>query len=368
LRLGCFDIDLGVSKLDPDFIAPLGVADLAGQIYTVNDYAQMPSSIFLDENGVPTSGELTLFSGDQSEEGGERSGPCFGAFDGGTSQVTATFFDGGCIELNGVDAEGQPFQTSTSWEKLLDRDFTAGGGESCDGGGTGGSGGPTPAEPPPVACAEDERWVAYADAYVRGGVDNANTPFGNARNLLVKGDPGLNFARKTYMVFDLSSAPEGFTTATLVLTLDRHVDRQPADLSGIIDTDDWDPGDLPEGAITWNDAPRNDTSSGIAFLGQGDGPASGVRVLAPGYTFDRADLPGDPDPEGTQYGFDVTDFMLWADGRNESFSSSSPGGDDDEMVTLLLALSAEGNADGSALHSRDVPDEEMCSRPFLHFE
>jgi hypothetical protein len=263
-----------------------------------------------------------------------------------------------------VNKDG-PFQNSTSWDKLIDRDFTSGGGGSC-----GGSAGPTPAEPPPVSCAQDERWVAYADAYVRGGVESASTPHGNDIRLLVKGDPGLNFARKTYLVFDISSAPEGFETATLVLTLDRHVDRQPADLSGIIDNDndDWDPADPVEGAITWNNAPQNDLSSGIAFLGQGDGPGAGVRVLAPGYTFDRADVSGDPDPEGTQYAFDVTDFMLWAVGRNASFSSSSPAGDDDRFVTLLLALSAEGNADGSSLDSRDVPDEEMCNRPFLHFE
>jgi hypothetical protein len=170
------------------------------------------------------------------------------------------------------------------------------------------------------------------------------------------------------LVFDLSSAPGSFTTATLVLTVDTHVDRQPVDLSGIIDNDDWDLTSLAETAITWDNAPRNDRGSGIAFLGQGNGPAAGVRMLVPGYTFDRTDVSGDPDPEGTQYGFDVTDFMLWAVGRNTSFSSSPLGRDEDGFVTLLLALSAAGSADGSALDSKEVPDEEMCNRPFLHFE
>ena len=207
------------------------------------------------------------------------------------------------------------------------------------------------------------RWIR-----VRGGVEYETTSYGNAPNLLLKGDPGLNFARKTYLAFDVSSAPGDFTKATLVLTLARHVDRQPVDLSGIIDNGDWDPTALAEGAITWNNAPRNDLTDGVAFLDQGSCAVAGVRVLVPGYTFDRDDVAGDPDPEGTQYGFDVTDFMLWAVGRNTAFSSSSPGGGDDKMVTLLLALVAEGAADGSALDSKEVPDEEMCNRPFLHFE
>jgi hypothetical protein len=367
LRLACFDIDVGLSNVESDYISPLGVADLSGELFTMNNYEETPPSIIFGDDGVPTSGELTLVSGDQSAASAERSGSCrelelAETPSGLTSLVTATFSPGGCIDLQGVNEDGTTFQSSTSWDKLLDRDFTSGGGGSC-----GGSAGPTPAERPPVTCAQDARWVAYADAYVRGGVENADTPYGNRANLLLKGDPGLNFARKTYLVFDISSAPEGFETATLVLTLDRHVDRQPADLSGIIDNDDWDPADPAENAITWNNAPRNDLSSGIAFLGQGNGPAAGVRVLVPQYTFDRADVTGDPDREGTQYAFDVTDFMLWRVGRNEGFSSSSPERDDG-FVTLLLALSAEGSADGSALDSKEVPDEEMCNRPFLHFE
>ena len=38
--------------------------------------------------------------------------------------MTATFFEGGCIDVNGVDAQGQPFQSSTTWDKLLAGDFT----------------------------------------------------------------------------------------------------------------------------------------------------------------------------------------------------------------------------------------------------
>lgn len=366
LKLGCFRI---VNRIPLGFVAPLGVASLASKVYTINDYAASAPPIGFNPNGVPSRGTMTLHSGDRSGRSSERSGACPGfGVEGDGSLITATFSSNGCIDLQG---ENPSFESSTRWDKLLAGDFTPGGGESCGGGGTGGSGGstgPTSAEAPPVTCAQDPRWVVYADAYVRGGLEYQDTAYGNASNLLLKGDPGLNFARKTYLAFDVSSAPEGFTRATLVLTLDRHVDRQPVDLSGIIDNADWDPTALAEGAITWNNAPRNDLTNGVAFLDQGSGAGAGVRVLAPGYTFDREDVPGDPDPEGTQYGFDVTDFMLWAVGQNETFSSSSPEGDEDEMVTLLLALVAEGAADGSALDSKEVPDEEMCSRPFLHFE
>lgn len=200
--------------------------------------------------------------------------------------------------------------------------------------------------------------VASLDAYIRGGT-HADTPFGTTSNLLLKGDPDLEFARKTYLVFDLSTAPADFSTATLVLTLERHVDRRPADLSGVMDNDDWDPNALAEDAITWTNAPRNDASSAIAFTGQGSSSANGVRVLVPRYNFDLADPPEDPDPPGTQYAFDATDFVKWAVG---------PDGDEDGYVTLVLALSDVGKADGTALRSRDIPEDDDCERPFLHFE
>jgi hypothetical protein len=134
LRLGCFDIDLFLSGLEPDQIAPLSALDFGGQVYTMNDYAQMPSLIALDEEGVPSLGELTLFSGDRSDAGEEPSEPCFEASEGDSSTATATFFGGGCIELDGVDAQGQPFQSSTSWNKLLAGDFTESSDGDCSGG------------------------------------------------------------------------------------------------------------------------------------------------------------------------------------------------------------------------------------------
>ena len=134
LRFGCFDVDLVLSRLEPDQIAPLGAVDLAGQVYTMNDYAQMPSSIVFDETGVPSAGDLGLFSGDRSDAGEERSEPCFEASDGDSSTVTSTFFEGGCIDLNGVDAEEQLFHSSTTWDRLLAGDFTEDPNGPCGGG------------------------------------------------------------------------------------------------------------------------------------------------------------------------------------------------------------------------------------------
>jgi hypothetical protein len=134
MRLGCFDIHLFVSRMEPSQIAPLGAIDLASQVYTMNDYTQTPPSIVFDENEVPSTGELSLFSGDRSDAGEARSEPCFEASDGDSSKVTATFFEAGCIDLGGIDAQGQPFQTSTTWDKLLAGDFTEAPNGACGSG------------------------------------------------------------------------------------------------------------------------------------------------------------------------------------------------------------------------------------------
>ena len=131
LQLGCFDVDLFLSGLEPDQVAPLGVLNRAGEVYTMNDYAQMPPLIVLDEEGVPSSGELKLFSGDRSDAGEERSEPCFEDSDGDSSTVTATFFEGGCIDVLTVDTAGNESRNSTSWDKLLTGDFSEGSDGAC---------------------------------------------------------------------------------------------------------------------------------------------------------------------------------------------------------------------------------------------
>jgi hypothetical protein len=363
LQLGCFDI-LQRIQSPSGFVSPRGVANLAGQIYTINDYATSSvPPIDFDSSGVPRAGDMTLNSGDGSIEGSDRSGPCqpfVGTPAGDNSYADALFSAGGCISLSGAKFDGSTFESLTSWGKLLDRDFTEGGGESCGGGGTGGSGGaPTGATPSPVDCPAGSDIVASADAYIRGGT-HALTSFGTASNLLVKGVQDLEFARKFYLLFDLSTAPESFSKASLILTLERHVGRTPVSLYGIVDDDDWDLSDIAENAINWDNAPRNNKLAGNLFEA-----SDGVRRLVDRYDFDLPDPVADPDPEGTQYSLDVTEYVMWALGNNPGFSSVPP---DDKQISLLFAIPGLDIVDGSAFRSLNIPDEEMCARPFLHFE
>lgn len=208
---------------------------------------------------------------------------------------------------------------------------------------------------PPVCTAAGEEPVA--DAYIRGG-SRGDTKFGLIKRLLLKGTHSLEFARKIYVVFDVSTLPASFSSVTLRLTLDLHNSSVPRDVSiyGITDNADWDPGVLAEGDITWNTAPRNRLVDGIAFEGQGTTPADGVRLLTT-QTLDNIDA------AGTTYDFDITQFVQWALGNDAAFSTAAAGGDTDGLVTLLIAHTAALADDGSIFHSREADD--ACVRPQL---
>lgn len=343
-----------VSRVDTQYVQPLGVAELDGKVYTLNDYTTEPDLIALSSGGVPEEGSLILHSGDST-------GSCFpGLPDGDLSQVTASFFAGGCVELAIIDGASTALPlTSTTWDKLLAFDLTPST-VTCNA--------TTEAMAPAVMCPTASDVVALDDAYIRGGT-HAETPFETAQNLLLKGDYDFEYSRKVYMRFDLNTVP-AYQRVTLVVTLDRHVSATPqrCDLSGITDNDDWDPAMMSQNPITWSNAPRNDKASAVAFLGQGLSPSNGVRVLVPGYDFDRQDVAEYPDPSGTQYAFDVTEFADWALGQNNDFSSAADQ-DDDKIVTLLLALTEESKEDGLSLRSLENSDgEDDCDQPFLHFE
>ncbi len=208
---------------------------------------------------------------------------------------------------------------------------------------------------PPASCTG---LVPVADAYIRGG-SFADNPFGAANSLLIKGIMSLEFARKMYLVFDADALPESFVSVQLQLVLRRHSAANPRDatLYGIIDNVDWDGATPSEGSITWNNAPRNVTASGVAFDGQGATAAHGVRVLATS-TFNNADA------AGTTYTFDITEYVKWARGGNQTFSDLAPGGDTDRRITLLLAHTIEITGDdGSEFWSRE--DADPCNRPQL---
>jgi uncharacterized protein YbaR (Trm112 family) len=206
--------------------------------------------------------------------------------------------------------------------------------------------------------------VADADAYIRGNGSAGEfdmTSFGNASQLLIKSVPDLSFARKIYIVFDLTSLSDSFSfsKASLVLTLERHVENmiealsgpQPVDVYGIVDGIDWDPVMLAEDAITWDNAPRNDKIAPNRFEDSTDVP-----LLIAGYDFD---LGGDGviDVPGTKYALDITEYV-----------TERLANDNDGKITILMAIPTATNVDGSAFRSLDIPDEDMCDRPFLHFE
>ena len=200
--------------------------------------------------------------------------------------------------------------------------------------------------------------VPMADTYVRGG-SFADSPFGTYTSLDIKGIASLEYARKAYLVFDISALPASFASATLQLTLAGNAGINPREISlyGVIDNDDWDPAILSEESITWTDAPRNVTTSGIAFEGQGTTATDGVRLLATS-TLDNTD------PPGTTYTFDITEYVKWALGDNPALSALAPAGDSNGHITLLLAHSAEIVGDnGPWFWSREAA--EACNRPQL---
>ena len=363
-QLACFDIYQRVGLQAPviEFFRPLGVMKISNQVFTLNSYDESPPNILFDFAGfdaTPRSGSLTLDSGDLS------GGVCgeFGNPTPNQSFVTATFTGGGCVSLDGTDTEGVPFSLTRTWDSLLDVGRPGGPGDSCGAGGTGGSGVPTTdATPSPVQCFIGNDVVADADAYIRGNGSAGEfdmTSFGNASNLLIKSVPDLSFARKIYIVFDLSSFSDSFSKASLVLTLERHVEAedpaisgpQPVDVYGITADPDWDPVELAEDAITWDNAPRNDKMLPNRFE-----MAPEVPLLIAGYDFD---LGGDGviDVPGTKYALDITDYV-----------TERLANDGDRKITILMAIPTGTPVEGSAFRSLDIPDEDMCDRPFLHFE
>jgi hypothetical protein len=260
------------------------------------------------------------------------------------------------VSLDGADTEGTPFSLVTTWEDWLDAG-QPGTPNECEG--TGGTPS-TRAMASPVSCFNDANLVTIADAYIKGDGPEGNdsdSNFGSTTNLILKSVTNAWFTRKIYMAFDISSLSGSVSSAYLVLTLRRHIDQvngpQPANVYGIVDDGDWDPGALAETAITWNNAPRNDLSSPFGFE-----QSPGVQLRIPAYDLD---LGGDGvvDPDGTKYALDVTDYV-----------NDRQMNDADQLISILIVADNPtlANEDGSEFESRNVPDEQQCDRPFLYVE
>ena len=123
------------------------------------------------------------------------------------------------------------------------------------------------AEPPITGCGSITTVRgAGADAYVRGGT-YANTNFGSETYLYLKSTPTLDFARKVYVRFDLPPPASPLTRARLTLT--HAIVASGNDGPKTIAVHGLNDGMFGEGwaesAITWNNAPGNDTA-GIGVL------------------------------------------------------------------------------------------------------
>jgi len=204
-----------------------------------------------------------------------------------------------------------------------------------------------------VACQNP----TIADADISSG--QPDTPLGTF-GFIDLFSPAIGGADKGYLIFDTSSLPQQFSSAELTLTLSVNYESAPSptpvNVYGIIDpTSDWNVGALAESNITWNNAPLNDTTSPTDFLEQGADDAHRVRLLG-SYAVSSTDQ------IGTEYRINITDFVRWAIGENQAFSTFARS-DSDGYITIVLGLSQADTGDHHAIKSRDF--STGCDRPHL---
>jgi hypothetical protein len=106
-----------------------------------------------------------------------------------------------------------------------------------------------------------------ADTPLRGGI-YANTPFGDADGLIYKDSPSLDFSRKSWLRFDLSSLG-GMTVSDAALNLTGGVlganwpDPDHTHITNVYGLLDGDTDEAwSEAVTTWNNAPGNVTGDG----------------------------------------------------------------------------------------------------------
>jgi hypothetical protein len=153
------------------------------------------------------------------------------------------------------------------------------------------------------------------------------------------------------LAFDVSSlAGTPYSSVELVLTKQNTDGSAPTSVVhnafGITDNGDWDTGSLLESAITWNNAPNNATGSATGFVDQGSTSSDASRFLD-GETVFKADA------SGTEYRFDVTDYVNWAIGENNSYSSFATS-DSDEIITFMIAWDSVIGGDTYTFHSKET--------------
>lgn len=168
-----------------------------------------------------------------------------------------------------------------------------------------------------------------ADAYIRSGT-SADTNFGSETSLILRGD-GPSDSFKAYFSADFGSelsVGESFSSSSFSVTTNSLSQGAATTLVlyGIVDNaDSW-----TEGAITWNNAPKNDTSSGQSVLATGTVELATLSIpaLASSTTYTLSDAR-------------IDDYLNWTVGNiagSYGFGASS-----DNIATFILTSTGGGN-------------------------
>lgn len=205
--------------------------------------------------------------------------------------------------------------------------------------------------------------AALADSFVSPPISDGSPGVGQ---VLRVSSNRLEQTAKPYLAFDIKGIAQPFQKVELVLSLNANPGAAAAnstrtvEVYGITDDDDWNPLSLPETAIVWNNAPKNDTTTTNGFNGRGTASGNRVRLLG-------AIVVWPTDVPGALYRLDVTEYVRWALGlATAGFGSDFAAFDADGVLTFMMAnifvYSAGGN-DYSELRSRETALE--CDAPHL---
>jgi hypothetical protein len=203
--------------------------------------------------------------------------------------------------------------------------------------------------------------AAAADSWVNPAIGDGSPGVGT---VLRVGSGRTEDTGKTYLAFDLRGLAAPVGKVELVLALAANLGAADANstrtvvVRGIADNADWAPGALPEAAILWSNAPKNDTTQSVGFVGEGASASDRVRVLGSFVVF-AADAPG------KLYRLDITEFVRWAIGLDQPYSNLATS-DADRIVTIMLANNRVYSVhlpDYTEFHSREAALE--CQRPHL---
>ena len=189
-----------------------------------------------------------------------------------------------------------------------------------------------------LAAVGQETITPTADARIDGGAPNTN--FGSAVELFVRnGGDNMAFHEKAYLEFDIGGllgSGERFLNASFSLTMSRAGSPTTAGtmtVYGIVDNaDSW-----TESGITWDTAPKNDTSSGSGVLGN-------TVVLG------TATIPVGAVQETTITFSDsgLTEYLNWAAG-----AIADPYGSGASADTALTLIVTGGNEVLGAFYSKE---------------